>query len=160
MLRASKRSEVALALSVRLDAGRGRKFDAAGKFAEYRANGQMTVFPPSIHPMGEAIEFAEFGDAGNATRAGLMDSLTSMSICGIVVPLYQEGKRNDIVLALSGTLLSRGKSEQVVLRLVEVICEVTGDQEQASRFDAVRTTANRQIQRIIVHTRRAPDGNY
>ena len=66
----------------------------------------MTVFPPSIHPMGEAIEFAEFGDAGNATRAGLMDSLTSMSICGIVVPLYQEGKRNDIVLALSGTLLS------------------------------------------------------
>ena len=32
-----------------------------------------------------------------------------------------------------------------MLRLVEVICEVTGDQEQASRFDAVRTTANRQI---------------
>ena len=126
------------------DAGRGRKFDAAGKFAEYRANGQMTVFPPSIHPTGEAIEFAEFGDAGNATRAGLMDSLTSMSICGIVIPLYQEGKRNDIVLALSGTLLSRGKSEQEALRLV-VICEVTEDRELTSRLKAVRTTTNRQI---------------
>ncbi len=137
------------------DAGRGHKFnvkgrkedglDELGKFAEYRANGQMTVFPPSVHETGEAIEFAVFEAIGNSTRAGLMDSLTLMAICGIAIPLYGEGKRNDIVLALSGTLFTHGKSEQEVLRLVEVICEVTEDRERTSRLEAVRTTANRQI---------------
>ena len=126
------------------EAGRGLMFDAGGKFAEYRADGQMTVSPPSIHPSGEAIEFAEHGEPGTATRVALMNSLSLMAICGVVVPCFVEGKRNEIVLSLSGTPLTHGKSEREVLRIVEVLCEATGDLEKTNRLDVVRATSARK----------------
>ena len=125
------------------DAGRGRKFDVGGKFAEYRANGQMTVFPPSIHQSGEAIEFAVCDELGVSTQAELLDRLSWMAMCAIVGPFYVKGKRNELVLALSGTLLIDGKSESEVLRLVEVLCDVTNDPEKAARLETVRNTAAR-----------------
>jgi putative DNA primase/helicase len=126
------------------DSGRGRKFDVGRKkFAEYRANGQMTVFPPSIHESGEPIEFEVSGEIGTSTQARLHESLLLMAICAVVIPHYVKGKRNDIVLALSGTLLSRSRSEQEVRQLVEALCDISGDLEKSSRLEAVRTTSAR-----------------
>ncbi|MGE0055994.1 MAG: phage/plasmid primase, P4 family [Hyphomicrobium sp.] len=125
------------------DSGGGRKFNVRGKFAEYRANGQMTVFPPSTHESGEIIEFSMCEEIGTTTQSELKARLSLMAICAVVLPHYIEGKRNEIVLALSGTLLTRGRSEHEVRNVVEVLCDFTGDEEKDDRLEAVRSTATR-----------------
>jgi hypothetical protein len=103
----------------------------------------MTVVPPSVHVTGESIEWATCDTLGVTTRAELVDALSSMAICASVVPHHVEGNRNEVVLALGGTLLRAGKSEQAVLRLVSALCDHTGDEEKQARLETVRNTAIR-----------------
>ena len=77
--------------------------------------------------MAKGIEFAERGEPGITTPATLLDSLSKMAICGLVVPFYVERSRNDVVPSLSGTLLIRGKSQQEVARIVEVLWKRQAD---------------------------------
>lgn len=127
------------------DAGGTKRFVLDGEsFAEYRADGGYTVFPPSIHKgTGEIIEFEVQTELGESTREELLDCLTLMTICAIVLPSYVEGSRHDLVLCLSGTLLSHGKSEEQVLHLIDVLSSITDDEESSNRLDAVRDTAAR-----------------
>ena len=51
-------------------AGRNKKWqDSAGVIVELRANGGQTMFPPSVHPSGEQVEFDK-ADAPASSRAG------------------------------------------------------------------------------------------
>lgn len=126
------------------DAGQGKKFDCRGKFAEFRGSRQLTVFPPSIHPSGETIAFETSESIGTSTRAILLDSLSLMAICAVVEPHYVEGKRHDIVLALSGTLLKHNISCDAVVRVVSALCDLKSDEEKSVRLDDVRATSARR----------------
>lgn len=126
------------------DFGRPRKFNVDGKFAEYRANGAQTVFPPSIHgTSGELIEFSALGELGTSSQGELIEALSSMAACAAIVSAYQEGKRHEITLALTGTLLAAGKSPDPIHRLVEALCDVTNDAEKTCRLNDVRTTVEK-----------------
>lgn len=58
------------------DAGPTRKFQANKHLVvEYRANGSQTVFPGSVHPCGEAIEWDEDGSPAEVSRKVLLAAL-------------------------------------------------------------------------------------
>ena len=126
------------------EAGGGCKVDVSGKFAEYRADRQMTVFPPSIHPSGEQIKFEILKDFGRSSREELLDALDWMAAVAVVAPVYRRGKRNETILAICGTLLALGKTENEVLRFVDALCELTSDEEKDKRLEAVRSTNQRR----------------
>ena len=126
------------------DPGRTKKFDVDGKFSEYRANGAMTIFPPSEHKdTGEAIEFSTRGELGTSTQNELIEALSSMAACAVIVPAYQKGKRHEVILALTGTLIAAGKPEDLIYTLVDALCDVTNDGEKACRLNDVRTTVEK-----------------
>jgi hypothetical protein len=58
------------------DPGPTRKFQANKNLVvEYRANGSQTVFPGSIHPSGEVVEWVENGAPAEVSREVLLDAL-------------------------------------------------------------------------------------
>ena len=125
--------------------GRGETFKNNGKMiVEYRADGQQTVFPPSIHESGEVIEFAELGDIGGAARVELLEAAGWITAVELMASQYVEDQRQETILALAGTLLNGGKTENEVLLFVKALCDVTADDEKSKRIDAVRSTSRRK----------------
>ena len=112
-----------------------------GTVCEYRADGCYTVFPPSLHDeTGEDIEFFRFDKIGESTRERLLDALNWIFASSVVAELYKEGSRQDIIMALSGMLLVGGKSPESVRKMVDAICDVTGDKEHKQRLGALEAT--------------------
>lgn len=115
-------------------------------FAEYRANGGMTVFPGSIHmETGEAIEWSECDDPTVASRDELVRALRKMSITSAVIPKYKKGSRNNTVNALVGTLLFYGMATSDIKDIIEVLCHVTTDEEAESRLASLDRTEQRKL---------------
>ncbi len=114
-------------------------------FAEYRADGCMTVFPGSIHgKTGEAIQWSKCEELAFVSRKVLIYALKKMAITAAVMPRYKEGSRNDVVNALAGTLLYHGMAINDIKHIVGVLCDVTADEEIDSRLECVETTAERK----------------
>jgi hypothetical protein len=114
-------------------------------FAEYRADGCMTVFPGSIHgKTGEAIQWSKCEELAFVSRKVLIHALKKMAVTAVVLPNYKKGSRNDIVNALAGTLLFYGMAIDDIKHIVGVLCDVTADEEIDSRLTCVETTAERK----------------
>ena len=114
-------------------------------FAEYRADGCMTVFPGSIHgKTGEAIQWSKCEELAFVSRKVLIYALKKMAVTAVVLPNYKKGSRNDVVNALAGTLLFHDMSIADIEHIVGVLCNVTNDDEIDSRLECVETTAERK----------------
>ena len=122
--------------------GRSEKRKVRGKTSvEYRATGAMTVFPPSIHPTGERIEWHSHGNIATATREELLRRISMIAIIDEIASHYGTGSRHDFVLHFTGTLIDFGTlSDDEILELVYVLATVTNDDELDDRMRAVETT--------------------
>lgn len=110
---------------------------------EYRAEKTQTVFPPSTHPTGERIEWEMNEDCGTTYQSALLDAIGWLATATVLAKMYTQGRRQDITLALSGYLLSRGKKEAEVKRVIAAVCSFTGDEEASKRTDAVDRTIDK-----------------
>jgi putative DNA primase/helicase len=117
---------------------------------EMRANGQ-TMFPPSIHPSGELVSwepgqmtFAEF------TRAKLVKLCGLTAFLAVVVRYYprETGARDEVCLALAGSLVAAGYMDDEIGRYVELVARLAEDDEWAKR-NGERKAANTREK--IVH---------
>jgi putative DNA primase/helicase len=123
--------------------GYGQKLLARGKLvAEYRANNQFTVFPPSVHPSGELIEFTNQDIIGRTTRVELIKALGSIAAVALLEPAYTRGRRHGMIIALSR--LSGRACENDLISFVEALCGVTADEEKDQRIAVVRA-AHHQV---------------
>lgn len=105
---------------------------------ELRSSGSYTMIPPSIHPSGEPLcwhandELPEHDWETLVRHAGL---LAFLAVILIAYP-RQRGARDEICMALAGTLLRFGLSVDEADDLVVKIAELADDEEVQKRRKA------------------------
>ncbi len=125
-----------------------RGIDSNGSMVfELRGDKHLTMVPPSIHPSGERVEW----ESGNkevpelpanelVVRAGLCAFLA------VIVRYYprQSGNRDEVCLALTGTLIRTELSDVDIDQCVALVAQLSEDEEAQNRVgksEASRTKA-------------------
>ena len=111
---------------------------------EIRSTGQQTLVPPSIHPSGEALRWEKKGPAKKLKVEKLVTSATRLAAAVLMIRHYpQKGSRNEFGLALAGTLLKSGWSQQSAAAFIEAVTKDAKDEEWRSRVQGVTATADK-----------------
>jgi hypothetical protein len=115
-----------------------------GMVIEVRGDGCCTVFPGSVHPSGEFIEFDDPDDftPGRSTSEGLIRAATQIAIATAIHPYWSEAShsRHSLALALAAFLARREWKQEDVSKLIEAIATEANDEEVADRLRCVDDT--------------------
>jgi DNA polymerase-1 len=121
----------------------GTPVERRAMLVELRSTGGQTVVAPSVHPGGEAIVWDRFDEPMALPVADLLRSVAKVAVVALMAEHWPgTGQRQNAYMALSGGLLRSGWDVHDVVGLVEVLADVTGDEENRKRAQtAVRTAA-------------------
>lgn len=120
------------------DARRGRTLKLNYMELRYKSSGgtyMQSMIPPSVHPDGSTLVWlnppstladVDYPDLERAAR--IVDAVLVLS------EVYKEGKRHNIVGALSGWLLRNGWTKDEVSALVKALCDYTKDGDLSDRL--------------------------
>ncbi len=116
---------------------------ARGMILEIRGNGHQTMFPPSVHPSGELVEWSD--DAVHIPQmvdAQLLKSCGLIAALSVITMFYprESGERNEIAMAITGLLARTDLSDETVDALVSSIAEFAGDEEAGLRGGRCKDT--------------------
>jgi putative DNA primase/helicase len=115
-----------------------------GMIVEVRGNGCCTVFPGSLHPSGEFIEFNDPNDftPHKSSWEGLIRAATQIAIATAVHPSWsrQSHSRHSLALALAAFLARREWKQENVSKLIEAIANEANDEELEDRVRCVDDT--------------------
>ena len=127
--------------------GPTKKFNANGPkstLVELRGDGAQTMIPPSIHPNGECLNFTEFNpDALEVEYSELLKAVSFLGACSEISQLWSEGSRHELALSFAGLCLKQGIDAQLLVNIIQRICEITGDTEEQGRMNCVRTSVGK-----------------
>jgi len=107
---------------------------------ELRSTGLQSIVPPSIHPRGERIRWGKRGEPARVSPDELGIRLGKLATAVLLARRWTWGKRNEIVLSLSGALLRAGWKKEKIIQFVEAIVLAAGDKELKKRAAAVEAT--------------------
>lgn len=110
---------------------------------ELRGTGSQTVFPPSVHPSGEAVAWAVEGDPAAVSKDELEEACSKLAAAALLAKHWPAGARQDAALALAGGLLRAGWGEDDVKHFLRVVAEAAGDEEVDKRLEAIGYTAQK-----------------
>ena len=105
---------------------------------ELRGNGGQTMFPPSVHPSGECVEFSKAGKPSDADWNELEAAVTELAIATLMAPFYREGSRHDIAYSLSGFLRRCNWPQERTEQFIENLASVFQDDQFDDRIQCVR----------------------
>lgn len=108
---------------------------------EIRSSGQ-TVFPGSVHPSGELIEWDEHGQPRQIQSDVLLRSVKHLAAAALLARYWPKGSRHCASLALAGALLRKDWQENEVTAFIRAVCEAAKDEEISSRIRNVQDTAD------------------
>ncbi len=103
---------------------------------EVRGTGHQTMFPPSIHPSGEKVQWHK-----GAGTLPILDGDELIRRCGLIASLsaialaYPKvaGQRDEVCLILSGVLVRAGLEDDDIDALIPAVATLAGDEESAKR---------------------------
>jgi hypothetical protein len=103
------------------------KFPFDGKMlVEIRCTGAQTMFPPSVHPEGETVEWVEDGAALAPLPSDLTVRVARLASAALLVRLAPaRGVRHEYALALGGSLARAGWTEDAVRTFVAPVFEAS-----------------------------------
>ncbi|ABB16095.1 DNA repair protein RadA domain protein [Carboxydothermus hydrogenoformans Z-2901] len=111
---------------------------------ELRSTGCQTVFPPSIHPSGEAITWHKEGQPTQVSKAELEKACSKLASAVLIAKHWpSQGTRQDTALALAGGLIRLGFGEEEAERFIEAVTVGAGDEESRDRVKTVVYTARK-----------------
>jgi hypothetical protein len=111
---------------------------------ELRSTGSQTIVPPSVHPSGETLSWADGCSPAAIDGDLLRRQVHAIAACSLIARHWPaEGSRHQAALALAGGLLRAGWSEDEVTRFVVAAARVALDKELADRERGVRDTTRR-----------------
>jgi uncharacterized protein (DUF927 family) len=117
--------------------------DSAGEMlVELRSTGSQTVYPPSVHPSGQVVNFTNSTTPLHAiTGDDLLRRVKKLAVAALLLRNYPAmGSRQHFVMALTGYLLKGGYSESDTSALVGIIVNASSDDEVAMRLSAIQNT--------------------
>ena len=108
---------------------------------ELRGDNQQTVFPPSMHPSGEQIQWERDGAPAEVDAEDLSASVAWIAAATLLARHWpQPGSRHDASLPLAGMLARSGWTEEDTVEFVSVVTQAAGDEQWAARVANVRST--------------------
>ena len=111
---------------------------------ELRSAMQQTVVPPSVHPSGEHIKWANRERPAKVDGAYLRSATARLAAAALIARHWPPaGNRNAAALALAGTLLRAEWNEGEVEDFIVAVARAADDEEWASRKAVARTTRKR-----------------
>jgi hypothetical protein len=113
---------------------------------ELRGTGGQTMFPPSVHPSGERVEWSQApGDLPTVELATLQQSVREVAAAALLARHWPaKGSRDAAAMALTGALLRAGWTEERVSHFVEAVAVGAGDEEYKMRASKAAATAKKQ----------------
>ena len=127
--------------------GPTKKFSGNGPkstLVELRGDGSQTMIPPSIHPDGSRLNFTDINqDAPEVEYADLLKSVSFLAACSEVAQLWVSGQRHDLALSFSGLCLQQNVNPQLLINIIQRICQTTGDRDEQDRMNCVRTSVGK-----------------
>ena len=124
------------------DAETHKQFSSNEMIVEVRGNNCYTVFPGSVHPSGEPIEFEgrSIFEPSPSTWNELVWAATNIAISKELFEAWKPGQRHDMALATAAKLARVGWSQENVRYLIEAIALEVNDEELVDRLLAVDST--------------------
>jgi hypothetical protein len=128
------------------------KVPSPGKIADFVADGEtilevrgskhLTVFPGSVHPSGESIEFEEGfdGDPSLTDWAVLADAARKSATATLLFKNWIPGSRHSLALSASGFLRQLGWAEADAREVIRAVAKHAKDDEVFDRLECVNTT--------------------
>jgi hypothetical protein len=111
---------------------------------EFRSTGQQTIVPPSIHPSGERVKWAEKGRPKRVAVDELLVRVKRTAAASLLARHWpQKGSRHHFCLALAGMLLREGWDDIEAGEFISLIAQAANDEEWRTRKADVRTTRKR-----------------
>jgi putative DNA primase/helicase len=111
--------------------------DDAGVIVELRGNGGQTMFPPSVHPSGEHVEFDKARVPTPISWPELENAVVELAIATEISESYTDGYRHDIALALAGVLCRAKWPKDRSEAFIEKLARAHGDNEIEGRLRCV-----------------------
>jgi hypothetical protein len=109
---------------------------------ELRSTGAQTLVPPSIHPSGEAILWQQDGEPAQISAEELQTAVGRLAAASLLARHWPAlGSRHAAALALAGSLLRAGWTEDEVTAFIGAVVHAAGDEETTDRMKTVETTA-------------------
>lgn len=103
---------------------------------EIRSSNHQTMFPPSIHPSGETVEWeSRFEDIPQMEQTELLKRCGLLAALCVFAKFYprEAGERDEICMMLASTLLQAGHLPEDVDRMVMGIASYAQDEEATKR---------------------------
>ena len=117
---------------------------------ELRGDGAQTMIPPSVHPNGNKLSFTALNEAANAVEyADLLKAVNLLAACSEIAQSWQEGLRHDLAMAFSGLARKQDLNANLVMQIVQRICQINDDTEEKDRLNTVRSTFSKPIDDLI-----------
>lgn len=111
---------------------------------EIRSTGAQTVVPPSVHPCGEQLAYSAYGPPTKISAATLLAIVSKLAAYGLLAKYWPvKGSRNEAAMALAGTLLRGGWTEEDTSTFLQSIAKAAGDEEWQLRSDCVKHTSTK-----------------
>jgi len=111
---------------------------------ELRSTGAQTIFPPSVHPSGEAIKWEQDGEPAHVELDELRRAMRRLAAATLLVRHYPaEGSRHELALAISGALIRAGWTPEAIANFLRAVADVAGDPERRDRASAGEYSAKR-----------------
>ena len=127
--------------------GPTKRFGANGAkttLVELRGDGSQTMIPPSVHPDGGSLVFKDVSpEATEIKYSDLLRFVSFLAACAEITQLWSDGRRHDLALSFSGLCLKQGVDAQLVVNIIQRICEVTGDPDEQDRMNCAKTSVGR-----------------
>jgi Family of unknown function (DUF5906)/Bifunctional DNA primase/polymerase, N-terminal len=101
--------------------------------------GAQTMFPGSLHPNGEHVEWDQSGDPGEHAYATLYAAITKVAVGAMVLRHWPDKKgRHEAALRIAGLLARAGWEVETIVDFVETIAHEAQDEEVADRVKAAK----------------------
>ena len=107
---------------------------------ELRATGIQTIFPPSTHPSGEAIEWLSDNGPAQIEGARLTRIVGLVAAAALIARRWPTHGRHDATLALAGALRRADWTLDQATLFVRAVAEAAHDEEARDRERAVTDT--------------------
>jgi hypothetical protein len=128
-----------------------KKYQRDGKtLMELRSTGLQTLVPPSVHPSGESITFANKALIRPAPAKELETLVARIAAASLLARVWgsADGARHDATLALAGGLLSAGWPEEACTMFIQAVTKAAGDAEAKDRLRAVQDTFRKDREKL------------
>jgi hypothetical protein len=98
-------------------------------------SGAQTMFPPSLHPGGELVEWSNDGDPAAAPCNELEAAVRNIAVASVLLRHWPKGPagRHDLAMRVGSFLARAGLSAEDIDRIVDAVATEADDEEVADR---------------------------